>query len=511
MGCSAVIRFDQFEHASVTDVGIRRSHNQDSHAVQLATDEEQWRNRGHLFLVADGMGAHAVGEKASEQAAHVIPHTYVKHAQQGPTPALRKAFVEANASIHACGQANREFMGMGTTGSALLLRPEGAWVGHVGDSRVYRIRNGVIEQLSYDHSLLWEYARVKRMDPDDVQDIPANVIHRCLGPEPSVKVDVEGPHPLQVGDIFLVCSDGLSGQIDDGEMGVIASLLPPAEACRFLVDLANLRGGPDNITVIIVRVREGAESNGVMKELPGRLLPPLSRMPWFVFVLGGGVLLSAAAAGMILLGVPGGVPAFFLGAGATVSGLVGLLLHYRREQEADLAAEEEEPQPRIHRRRDCRLQQPLMDQLVRALLTLVQTAVEKKADVDWPGVKTHQDRAEELAAKEDMPGAFGEYCRAILPLTAAMNKMRNKEEVFRPMWDKVKVANPAADKNGKVTITDQTLTSLRDNGVPEEVLAKLVPLKDRELDSTEINKVLDREERKKFLKLVMTHAHKRGE
>src|SRR4051794_32129127 len=164
------------------------------------------------------MGAHAVGEKASEKAVQVVPHVYLKLAQQGPALALRKAFVEANASIHAFGQANREFKGTGTTGSALLLRPEGAWVGHVGDSRVYRIRAGHIEQLTYDHSLVWEYARIKRMDPDDVDGIPSNVIHRCLGPEPLVKVDVDGPHPLCDGDVFLVCSDGLSGQVSDLEM-----------------------------------------------------------------------------------------------------------------------------------------------------------------------------------------------------------------------------------------------------------------------------------------------------
>src|SRR5438067_12345771 len=171
---SLVTRFDQIEHACLTDVGVRRSHNQDNHAIQLAGDDEQWRQRGHLFLVADGMGAHAVGEKASEQAAGVIPHIYHKHAQQGPAAALRRAFVEANATIHACGQQNREFAGMGTTSTALLLRPEGAWVGHVGDSRAYRIRDGVIEQLSYDHSLVWEYARLQPIDPDEVQDIPTD-------------------------------------------------------------------------------------------------------------------------------------------------------------------------------------------------------------------------------------------------------------------------------------------------------------------------------------------------
>ena len=90
------------------------------------------------------MGAHAVGEKASELAASIIPHAYSKHAQQGPVPALRKAFIEANASIHARGQQNLDFKGMGTTSTALVLQPDVAWVGHVGDSRAYRVRNGQI-------------------------------------------------------------------------------------------------------------------------------------------------------------------------------------------------------------------------------------------------------------------------------------------------------------------------------------------------------------------------------
>src|SRR5438477_12767850 len=118
--------FDSIEHASLSDVGVRPSHNQDNHAVSLAGDEDQWRSRGHVFLVADGMGAHAVGELASELAAGIIPHTYHKQVRHGPVAALRKAFIEANASIHTRGQQNREFEGMGTTATTLLLRPEGA-------------------------------------------------------------------------------------------------------------------------------------------------------------------------------------------------------------------------------------------------------------------------------------------------------------------------------------------------------------------------------------------------
>src|SRR5262249_53382571 len=112
------------------------------------------------------MGAHAVGELASELAARIIPHTYQKHASQEGVPALRKAFIEANASIHAKGQQNPEFGGMGTTATALVLRPEGVWIGHVGDSRAYRIRGDKIEQMSFDHSLHWEMARRQDIDPE---------------------------------------------------------------------------------------------------------------------------------------------------------------------------------------------------------------------------------------------------------------------------------------------------------------------------------------------------------
>jgi PPM family protein phosphatase len=434
-----VTRFDQIEHASLTDVGVRRSHNQDSHAIQLARDEEQWQQRGHLFLVADGMGAHAVGEKASEQAVHVIPHTYNKYAHEGPIPALRKAFAEANASIHACGQANREFQGMGTTTTALLIRPEGAWIGHVGDSRAYRIRNGLIEQLSYDHSWVWEYARLKRIDPSEVQDIPSNVIHRCLGPEPLVQVDIEGPHPIQSGDIYLLCSDGLSGPVTDHEMGAIASALPPAEACRLLIDLANLRGGLDNITVVIVRVGGPAiEANGVGPALTsrGRLVWP--KLPWWPFALLAGTLLVVLAIVLEFQRWPATAGfVFVLAFAAIVAGLAGLILHYRRERlRAANEDEDEQALPRIHRQTTCRIQQPLLDRLIRAVKTLQQYAQEKNWSPDWKIYEDYVAAAESLLQQNDLPGAFREYCRALLPLTRALHKQRNKEESFQPLWDK---------------------------------------------------------------------------
>src|SRR5262245_45219361 len=176
------------------------------------------------------MGGHAVGEKASAKAKRDIPHTFHKYVQEGPATALRRAFVETNAGIFAIGQENPEFRGLGTTASALLLRAEGAWVAHVGDSRVYRVRDGQIDQLTFDHSAVWESAKRQQIRPQELHGTRSNVILRSLGPDALVEVDVEGPHPINPGDVFLLCSDGLSGQLSDYEIGAVAGSLPPDEA-----------------------------------------------------------------------------------------------------------------------------------------------------------------------------------------------------------------------------------------------------------------------------------------
>src|SRR5687767_7575345 len=143
-------------YAAETDVGMRRSNNQDSHGVVLAADVEGYLLRGHLFIVADGMGAHAAGELASKLAVDGISHLYHKHREFSPPEALVAAIQETNAEIHRRGEANADFHNMGTTTSALVLLPQGAFVGHVGDSRVYRLRGDNYEQLTFDHSLVWE-------------------------------------------------------------------------------------------------------------------------------------------------------------------------------------------------------------------------------------------------------------------------------------------------------------------------------------------------------------------
>ncbi len=233
---------------------MRRANNQDSLSVALAESKQAWESHGHIFVVADGMGAHAAGELASKLAAELIPHHYSKIQDLAPAEALHKAVAEANAEIYRRGQANIEFRNMGTTCSLLALLPEGAVVAHVGDSRVYQLHGERLYQLTFDHSLVWEMQAAGEVTDETARSgvIPKNVITRSLGPNQNVQIDIEGPFPVQKGDRFLLCSDGLSGQITDEEIGALMRTLSPQEATQLFVDLSNLRGGPDNITAIVV-------------------------------------------------------------------------------------------------------------------------------------------------------------------------------------------------------------------------------------------------------------------
>lgn len=238
-----------------SDTGMRRSNNQDSRTSVRAPNPDVWKSRGHVFMVADGMGAHAVGELASKMACDLIPHNYMKSKAGTPAQAIVQAFQEVCGLINSRAAANRDFQGMGTTCSALLLLPEGVLVAHVGDSRVYRIRAGRIDQLSFDHSLVWELVRRNHLTPEQANlSVPKNVITRSLGPEPEVEVDLEGPLAVRLADVYLLCTDGLSGPVNDDELGAFAGNFHPRDACRFLIHLANLRGGLDNITAQIVRI-----------------------------------------------------------------------------------------------------------------------------------------------------------------------------------------------------------------------------------------------------------------
>ncbi|TWT48343.1 putative protein phosphatase 2C-type [Botrimarina hoheduenensis] len=242
---------------------MRRANNQDS--LSATPVEGTVAPIGEAFLmVADGMGAHAAGELASRMAADVIPQSFLKCRLSAPA-ALRNAIREANQRIHDKGNSAPEFHGMGTTCSCLAFSADAAMVGHVGDSRVYRLRGGKLEQLTFDHSLVWEMAAASNVSQDRVPScIPKNVITRSLGPNETVNVDLEGPHDLQDGDTFLLCSDGLTGVVEDALAGSLIGELDPEEATQTLVDIANLRGGPDNISVIVAQVSALRQTPGIV-------------------------------------------------------------------------------------------------------------------------------------------------------------------------------------------------------------------------------------------------------
>ena len=157
---------------------------------------------------------------------------------------------------------------MGTTCSTLVLGAHGALIGHVGDSRVYRVRKRVIEQLTFDHSLQWE-----TRGPDSEQIMPRNVITRCLGPEPEVQPDIEGPFRVRSGDRFVLCSDGLTSHVEDAEIGAIVRNMSCTDAAQMLVNLANLRGGSDNCTVITANLGQidstAADSDPGIQQISG--------------------------------------------------------------------------------------------------------------------------------------------------------------------------------------------------------------------------------------------------
>lgn len=312
---------DSLEHAQLSDVGMRRRNNQDSFGFVLAADDRTWKLRGHVLMVADGMGAHAAGELASKIAVETVPHLYLKLLEQPPGEALKRAISETNAEVNRRGAANPEFHKMGTTSSVLVLMPDAAWVGHVGDSRVYRLRRNTLEQLTFDHSLVWEARRDNSwpagLDPQ--QALPKNVITRSLGPNAEVEVDVEGPFPLEAGDTFLLCSDGLTGMLTDDELACILANHPAEEAVASLVDLANLRGGSDNITVLVAKVLPA----WIKKQGDGAPPPVATASP--TAEVHPAVWVASGVCGLLSLGVLVAGQMLFAGIGALLAGaIIGL-------------------------------------------------------------------------------------------------------------------------------------------------------------------------------------------
>jgi PPM family protein phosphatase len=275
-----------------TDVGRTREHNEDAFVVaDLTTDNatlqpEVRRHvlgpKGTLFMVADGMGGAAAGEIASAMAVEVVlgemrekwVHTEAVDTQEF-VRALRRATATANAQIHNFAASHTEYRGMGTTATVAGLLGDTLYVAQVGDSRAYLIRDGVARQITKDQSLMQKLIEAGEMTEEEAaQSDRRNIILQALGPEPMIKVDLTHQQ-VRRGDVLVLCSDGLSGQVSKDEIARVVSQEPDLVAvCKRLIDRANENGGPDNITVIAARF-DGSRlaAPGTTDEVGHRVFP----------------------------------------------------------------------------------------------------------------------------------------------------------------------------------------------------------------------------------------------
>lgn len=241
----------------LTDVGCQRDGNEDSVAYVKPADRQRLRDKGVLAVVADGMGGHRAGEVASGKAVESIDRVYYAHAATNPLKALQEAFVEANREIFSAASADPTLEGMGTTATALLLLKDKAYFAHVGDSRLYRLRQDELALLSEEHTLVMEMVKNGLIERAEARQHPyRNVITRALGTH--AEIDVNTPPkglPIRLGDRYVLCSDGLHDLVEDEEIKRYVSEYPPTEAGRSLVELAKTRGGHDNISVIVLAIK----------------------------------------------------------------------------------------------------------------------------------------------------------------------------------------------------------------------------------------------------------------
>ncbi len=406
--------------SELTDVGMRRANNQDSMASLPAKSADRFQHRGHLFVVADGMGAHAAGELASRMATETIAMHYFRASEVEAIDALRSAVIESNAEIHRRGQQNPEFHNMGTTASSLALIPDGAVVAHVGDSRVYRLRGGTLEQLTFDHSLVWEMEASGQVHPESAlgQSIPRNVITRSLGPNAEVQVDVEGPFPVQKGDVFLLCSDGLTGLVEDTEIGTLMDCLPEELATRVLVDLANLRGGPDNTTVIIVRVADELDSHSARSSKRGGDKGGNT----FLYLLATAIVCALVA---VLLGVIGEIGPMIV---AFIMGLIATGFAIAHQVNAS-RHQHQNPLPKVsggngpYRSYNATASSELYQRLGETVQELRAAATDRNWMMDWKRIDGFQKKGQEALKRRDAKKAIRYQAEAIIE---TMNQLREQ-------------------------------------------------------------------------------------
>jgi protein phosphatase len=244
------------EVSGQTDIGCQRENNEDSLGYWEPEDNDQFLRKGRLAIVADGMGGYEGGQEASHLAVETVTTFYSQRNGSSPQQLLNEALQAAHDRVREHGFAHPKLRGMGTTCTAIVLVGDLLHYAHVGDTRLYLIRDGQITQITRDHSYVGRLVESGIISREEAEKHPQrNILTAALGTSTDLIMDSpERPHTLKAKDVLVVCSDGLWGQVQDAEILHAVANQNPEDAGRALINLARERGGPDNITLQVLRV-----------------------------------------------------------------------------------------------------------------------------------------------------------------------------------------------------------------------------------------------------------------
>lgn len=243
------------EAASLSDIGLQRANNEDSCLYWEPESDDEFRRKGRLVIVADGMGGYDGGQEASRIAVETVRHTYDRDFRGDPQQALISGFESAHACIHRFATEHPQFHGMGTTCTALSIVEGRLHFAHVGDSRLYLVRSESITRLTRDHSYVGRLVESGIVRSEDAESHPQrHILTAALGSGRDVAPHTPSePIGLEDGDTLVLCTDGLWGLVSDQYLARISNSNTPAEACTQFIRTALERGAPDNVTVVVLR------------------------------------------------------------------------------------------------------------------------------------------------------------------------------------------------------------------------------------------------------------------
>jgi serine/threonine protein phosphatase PrpC len=244
------------EMASLTDVGRQRSNNEDSYLYWEPDSDEEFRRKGRLAVIADGMGGYEGGQEASRLAVETVRHIYDAEFDGDPQTTLLHALDAAHRNIQRYAEEHPIFHGMGTTCTALSIVGRELCFAHVGDSRLYLVRPDRVSRLTRDHSYVGRLVESGIVRSEDAESHPQrHILTAALGSGKEVVPDKpEHPFPLEEGDTLLLCTDGLWSLVGEQDIASVVRSNTPADSCLALVKMALERGGPDNVTLLVLRI-----------------------------------------------------------------------------------------------------------------------------------------------------------------------------------------------------------------------------------------------------------------